>query len=365
MKRIEIMMPVVVIVLLIVLFGSFFYKKNTQQASTTDSTNYKEVNVLKSQGAEITLIQKKLTQLMNEQGYLAENVNDDDLETVTKTVDGIKERLNKKEETKNISEKNLEKIQEEIEEAALKIRQIRNKKDLQEIINKLFVGNETAIKGEKINASLPVKASIVSSKIEKINNQVTNLKVADQWKKSIDQILENASSQIKLATQIQSNLNKFYDSEGNIDKTADFSTLAEVEQSLEQVKNTEQKKSFSEKIEKIKVVQAEVAKEEEAKKQAEEAKKQQEAQQQAAEEAKKQQEAQQQAAEEAKKQQEAQQAAEEAARQQQEAQQKAQEEYQRQLAEQQKLEEYQRQLEAYQKQLEEYHKQLEEQQNMN
>lgn len=331
------MMPVVVIVLLIVLFGSFFYKKNTQQASTTDSTNYKEVNVLKSQGAEITLIQKKLTQLMNEQGYLAENVNDDDLETVTKTVDGIKERLNKKEETKNISEKNLEKIQEEIEEAALKIRQIRNKKDLQEIINKLFVGNETAIKGEKINASLPVKASIVSSKIEKINNQVTNLKVADQWKKSIDQILENASSQIKLATQIQSNLNKFYDSEGNIDKTADFSTLAEVEQSLEQVKNTEQKKSFSEKIEKIKVVQAEVAKEEEAKKQAEEAKKQQEAQQ----------------------------AAEEAARQQQEAQQKAQEEYQRQLAEQQKLEEYQRQLEAYQKQLEEYHKQLEEQQNMN
>ncbi|KAA9183420.1 hypothetical protein [Enterococcus durans] len=358
MKRIEIMMPVVVIVLLIVLFGSFFYKKNTQQASTTDSTNYKEVNVLKSQGAEITLIQKKLTQLMNEQGYLAENVNDDDLETVTKTVDGIKERLNKKEETKNISEKNLEKIQEEIEEAALKIRQIRNKKDLQEIINKLFVGNETAIKGEKINASLPVKASIVSSKIEKINNQVTNLKVADQWKKSIDHILENASSQIKLATQIQSNLNKFYDSEGNIDKTADFSTLAEVEQSLEQVKNTEQKKSFSEKIEKIKVVQAEVAKEEEAKKQAEEAKKQQEAQQQAAEEAKKQ-------AEEAKKQQEAQQAAEEAARQQQEAQQKAQEEYQRQLAEQQKLEEYQRQLEAYQKQLEEYHKQLEEQQNMN
>ncbi|KAA9176656.1 hypothetical protein F6X86_13715 [Enterococcus durans] len=352
------MMPVVVIVLLIVLFGSFFYKKNTQQASTTDSTNYKEVNVLKSQGAEITLIQKKLTQLMNEQGYLAENVNDDDLETVTKTVDGIKERLNKKEETKNISEKNLEKIQEEIEEAALKIRQIRNKKDLQEIINKLFVGNETAIKGEKINASLPVKASIVSSKIEKINNQVTNLKVADQWKKSIDHILENASSQIKLATQIQSNLNKFYDSEGNIDKTADFSTLAEVEQSLEQVKNTEQKKSFSEKIEKIKVVQAEVAKEEEAKKQAEEAKKQQEAQQQAAEEAKKQ-------AEEAKKQQEAQQAAEEAARQQQEAQQKAQEEYQRQLAEQQKLEEYQRQLEAYQKQLEEYHKQLEEQQNMN
>lgn len=331
------MMPVVVIVLLIVLFGSFFYKKNTQQASTTDSTNYKEVNVLKSQGAEITLIQKKLTQLMNDQGYLAENVNDDDLETVTKTVDGIKERLNKKEETKNISEKNLEKIQEEIEEAALKIRQIRNKKDLQEIINKLFVGNETAIKGEKINASLPVKASIVSSKIEKINNQVTNLKVADQWKKSIDQILENASSQIKLATQIQSNLNKFYDSEGNIDKTADFSTLAEVEQSLEQVKNTEQKKSFSEKIEKIKVVQAEVAKEEEAKKQAEEAKKQQEAQQ----------------------------AAEEAARQQQEAQQKAQEEYQRQLAEQQKLEEYQRQLEAYQKQLEEYHKQLEEQQNMN
>lgn len=331
------MMPVVVIVLLIVLFGSFFYKKNTQQASTTDSTNYKEVNVLKSQGAEITLIQKKLTQLMNEQGYLAENVNDDDLETVTKTVDGIKERLNKKEETKNISEKNLEKIQEEIEEAALKIRQIRNKKDLQEIINKLFVGNETAIKGEKINASLPVKASIVSSKIEKINNQVTNLKVADQWKKSIDHILENASSQIKLATQIQSNLNKFYDSEGNIDKTADFSTLAEVEQSLEQVKNTEQKKSFSEKIEKIKVVQAEVAKEEEAKKQAEEAKKQQEAQQ----------------------------AAEEAARQQQEAQQKAQEEYQRQLAEQQKLEEYQRQLEAYQKQLEEYHKQLEEQQNMN
>lgn len=331
------MMPVVVIVLLIVLFGSFFYKKNTQQASTTDSTNYKEVNVLKSQGAEITLIQKKLTQLMNEQGYLAENVNDDDLETVTKTVDGIKERLNKKEETKNISEKNLEKIQEEIEEAALKIRQIRNKKDLQEIINKLFVGNETAIKGEKINASLPVKASIVSSKIEKINNQVTNLKVADQWKKSIDQILENASSQIKLATQIQSNLNKFYDSEGNINKTADFSTLAEVEQSLEQVKNTEQKKSFSEKIEKIKVVQAEVAKEEEAKKQAEEAKKQQEAQQ----------------------------AAEEAARQQQEAQQKAQEEYQRQLAEQQKLEEYQRQLEAYQKQLEEYHKQLEEQQNMN
>ena len=357
------MMPVVVIVLLIVLFGSFFYKKNTQQASTTDSTNYKEVNVLKSQGAEITLIQKKLTQLMNEQGYLAENVNDDDLETVTKTVDGIKERLNKKEETKNISEKNLEKIQEEIEEAALKIRQIRNKKDLQEIINKLFVGNETAIKGEKINASLPVKASIVSSKIEKINNQVTNLKVADQWKKSIDQILENASSQIKLATQIQSNLNKFYDSEGNINKTADFSTLAEVEQSLEQVKNTEQKKSFSEKIEKIKVVQAEVAKEE-AKKQAEEAKKQQEAQQQAAEEAKKQQEAQQKA-EEAKKQQEAQQAAEEAARQQQEAQQKAQEEYQRQLAEQQKLEEYQRQLEAYQKQLEEYHKQLEEQQNMN
>lgn len=352
------MMPVVVIVLLIVLFGSFFYKKNTQQASTTDSTNYKEVNVLKSQGAEITLIQKKLTQLMNEQGYLAENVNDDDLETVTKIVDGIKERLNKKEETKNISEKNLEKIQEEIEEAALKIRQIRNKKDLQEIINKLFVGNETAIKGEKINASLPVKASIVSSKIEKINNQVTNLKVADQWKKSIDQILENASSQIKLATQIQSNLNKFYDSEGNIDKTADFSTLAEVEQSLEQVKNTEQKKSFSEKIEKIKVVQAEVAKEEEAKKQ-------QEAQQQAAEEAKKQQEAQQQAEEEAKKQQEAQQAAEEAARQQQEAQQKAQEEYQRQLAEQQKLEEYQRQLEAYQKQLEEYHKQLEEQQNMN
>ena len=166
---------------------------------------------------------------------------------------------------------------------------------------------------------------------------MTNLKVADQWKKSIDQILENASSQIKLSTQIQSNLNKFYDSEGNIYKTADFSTLAEVEQSLEQVKNTEQKKSFSEKIEKIKVVQAEVAKEEEAKKQAEEAKKQQEAQQ----------------------------SAEEAARQQQEAQQKAQEEYQRQLAEQQKLEEYQRQLEAYQKQLEEYHKQLEEQQNMN
>ncbi|WP_311930322.1 hypothetical protein [Enterococcus durans] len=358
MKRIEIMMPVVVIVLLIVLFGSFFYKKNTQQASTTDSTNYKEVNVLKSQGAEITLIQKKLAQLMNEQGYLAENLNDDDLETVTKTVDSIKETLNKKEETKNISEKDLEKIKENIEEAALKIQQIRNKKDLQEIINKLFIGNETAIKGEKINASLPVKASIVSSKIEKINNQVTNLKVADQWKKSIDQILDNASSQIKLATQIQSNLNKFYDSEGNIDKTADFSTLAEVEQSLEQVKNTEQKKSFSEKIEKIKVVQAEVAKEEEAKKQAEEAKKQ-------AEEAKKQQEAQQQAEEEAKKQQEAQQAAEEAARQQQEAQQKAQEEYQRQLAEQQKLEEYQRQLEAYQKQLEEYHKQLEEQQNMN
>ncbi|MDT2836412.1 hypothetical protein P7H50_05855 [Enterococcus durans] len=352
------MMPVVVIVLLIVLFGSFFYKKNTQQASTTDSTNYKEVNVLKSQGAEITLIQKKLAQLMNEQGYLAENLNDDDLETVTKTVDSIKETLNKKEETKNISEKDLEKIKENIEEAALKIQQIRNKKDLQEIINKLFIGNETAIKGEKINASLPVKASIVSSKIEKINNQVTNLKVADQWKKSIDQILDNASSQIKLATQIQSNLNKFYDSEGNIDKTADFSTLAEVEQSLEQVKNTEQKKSFSEKIEKIKVVQAEVAKEEEAKKQAEEAKKQ-------AEEAKKQQEAQQQAEEEAKKQQEAQQAAEEAARQQQEAQQKAQEEYQRQLAEQQKLEEYQRQLEAYQKQLEEYHKQLEEQQNMN
>ncbi|MGM0156494.1 hypothetical protein IGI47_000782 [Enterococcus sp. AZ191] len=358
------MMPVVVIILLIVLFGAFFYKKNTQQASTTDSTNYKEVNILKSQGAEITLIQKKLAQLMNEQGYLSENVNDDDLETVTKTVDGIKETLNKKEETKNISEKDLERIQEDIEEAALKIQQIRNKKNLQEIINKLFVGNETAINGEKINASLPIKASILSSKIEKIHNQVTNLKVADQWKKSIDQILENASSQIKLATQIQSNLNKFYDSEGNIDKTADFSTLAEVEQSLEQVKNTEQKQSFSEKIEKIKVVQAEVTKEEEAKKQAEEAKKQQEAQQKAAEEAKKQQEAQQKA-EEAKKQQEAQQAAEEAARQQQEAQQKAQEEYQRQLAEQQKLEEYQRQLEAYQKQLEEYHKQLEEQQNMN
>lgn len=352
------MMPVVVIILLIVLFGAFFYKKNTQQASTTDSTNYKEVNILKSQGAEITLIQKKLAQLMNEQGYLSENVNDDDLETVTKTVDGIKETLNKKEETKNISEKDLERIQEDIEEAALKIQQIRNKKNLQEIINKLFVGNETAINGEKINASLPIKASILSSKIEKIHNQVTNLKVADQWKKSIDQILENASSQIKLATQIQSNLNKFYDSEGNVDKTADFSTLAEVEQSLEQVKNTEQKQSFSEKIEKIKVVQAEVTKEEEAKKQ-------QEAQQKAAEEAKKQQEAQQKAEEEAKKQQEAQQAAEEAARQQQEAQQKAQEEYQRQLAEQQKLEEYQRQLEAYQKQLEEYHKQLEEQQNMN
>lgn len=331
------MMPVVVIVLLIVLFGSFFYKKNTQQASTTDSTNYKEVNVLKSQGAEITLIQKKLAQLMNEQGYLAENLNDDDLETVTKTVDSIKETLNKKEETKNISEKDLEKIKENIEEAALKIQQIRNKKDLQEIINKLFIGNETAIKGEKINASLPVKATIVLSKIEKINNQVRNLKLADQWKKSIDQILENASSQIKLTTQIQSNLNKFYDSEGKIDKTADFSKLAEVEQLLEQVKNTEQKQSFSEKIEKIKVVQAEVTKEEEAKKQAEEAKKQQEAQQ----------------------------AAEEAARQQQEAQQKAQEEYQRQLAEQQKLEEYQRQLEEYQKQLEEYHKQLEEQQNMN
>lgn len=268
------MMPVLVIVLLIVLFCAFFYQKNTQQASTTDSTNYKEVNILKSQGAEITLIQKKLAQLMNEQGYLAEKVNDNDLETLTKTVDSIKETLNKKEETKNISEKDLERIQEDIEETALKIQQIRNKKDLQEIINKLFVGDETAIRGEKINASLPLKASIVSSKIEKINNQVTNLKVADQWKKSIDQILENASSQIKLATQIQSNLNKFYDSEGNIDKTADFSILAEVEQSLEQVKNTEQKQNFSEKIEKIKLVQAEVAKEAEAKKQAEEAKKQ-------------------------------------------------------------------------------------------
>lgn len=355
------MMPVLVIVLLIVLFCAFLYQKNTQQASTTDSTNYKEVNILKSQGAEITLIQKKLAQLMNEQGYLAEKVNDNDLETLTKTVDSIKETLNKKEETKNISEKDLERIQEDIEETALKIQQIRNKKDLQEIINKLFVGDETAIRGEKINASLPLKASIVSSKIEKINNQVTNLKVADQWKKSIDQILENASSQIKLATQIQSNLNKFYDSEGNIDKTADFSTLAEVEQSLEQVKNTEQKQSFSEKIEKIKLVQAEVAKEAEAKKQEEEAKKQQEEQQKVAEEARQQQEAE----EEAKKQEEAQKAAEEAARQQQEAQQKAQEEYQRQLAEQQKLEEYQRQLEAYQKQLEEYHMQLEEQQNMN
>ena len=358
MKRFKILMPVLAAVILIVLLGAFFYEKNTVDTSTTDSTNYKEATLLKSQSAEITLIKKKLEQLMNEQGYLAENVNDNDVDTLTTTIDGIKEMLNKKEETKEVSEKDLESMQENVEEIALKIQQIRNKKNLQDIINKLFVGNELAINGEEVDASLPVKSTIILSKIEKINNQVAELKLADKWKESVDQILENATSQIKLATQIQSNLNKFYDSEGNIDKTADFSKLSEIEQSLEQVKNNEQKQTFSEKIEKIKVVQAEVAKEVEAKKQ-------QEAEQKAEEEAKKQQEAQQKAEEEAKKQQEAQQAAEEAARKQQEAQLKAQEEYQRQLAEQQKLEEYQRQLEAYQKQLEEYHKQLEEQQNVN
>lgn len=356
MKRIEIIMPVLVIVILTILLGTFFYKKNVQEASTTDSTNYKEVNLLKNQGAEITLIQKKINQLMNDQGYLSETVNTTDLATLMTKVDGIKETINKKEETKNISETELKKLKEDLEEAELKIQQIRNKSNLQEIINKLFVGSEMAIQGDKVNTSLPVKETIVLSKIEKINNQVANLNLSDQWEKSIAKVLENASSQIKLAMQIQSSLNKFYDSEGNINKTTDFSKLAEIEQGIEQVLNTEQKQKFSEKVEKIKVVQAEVAKEEAAKKQAEEQRKQQEAQRKAQEEAKKQEE-------EAKKQQEAQQKAEEVVRKQQEAQQKAQEEYQRQLAEQQKLEEYQRQLEAYQKQLEEYHKQLENQQN--
>lgn len=332
-RRLKMLLPVIILILLLILVFSFFYGEKSEEVTVTKSSFSNEKNILKGEIAEIYVIRKKIESLMDNEGYIVENLNTDTLTELMEKIDVVKESLNKKVESKILSKKNIEAIINDLDKEYLNVQIIRSKNNLQQIVNKLFVGNSKAIDGNKVVDSLALKDNILPNKLENISNQLDNVIINDKWKISMKKILTNAISQSNLYVQIKDIINKFYDREGNINRASDFSQLNEINKLIINVSNKELKNEFINKIQQIKAVESEIYKEQEENKKLEELRKEKELEKKEQEEKlKKQQEEQIRSVEELRNQQE------ELHRQQEELR-RQQEELRRQQEEQQKAEE--------------------------